>query len=425
MNIKKICSGVKLCCHKTTQFKTSVVSLNIITPLDAKASHKALLVYLLARTNKDNPTITAMNRKLASLYGTVIHPSVHKIGESQVLSLSLVCIDERFALEGESVLSQGIGLLLDCLFTPDITQQGFKEENIQREKRLLCEKIDSENDDKIHYAYKKMISEMCRDENYGISELGEKDEINALTGKDLFDVWKQLLLFSQIQINITGNFNEHIIEDAIIHRFDALERKASDTTDIRTEFITESYGSNTVTEKQKVQQSKLVIGLRAGMTYDMDNFAAIKVMTAVFGSGTFSKLFSNVREKMSLCYYCSAKFINSKGIIAVQSGVETENIQKALDAIRHELDEMRKGNFSDEDIKAAKLSLKDTYSSVCDSVMSIDSWFTSQCLSGEFLTPEDYISMTENVSREEIIVAANMVSEDTVFILESEKEEDQ
>ena len=423
MNIKQLCSGVKLCCHKTTQFKTSVVSLNIITPLDSKASHKALLVHLLARTNRDNPTLKAMNRKLASLYGAVITPGISQVGESQILSLTLVCIDERFALDKEAVLSEGIGLLLDCLFTPDITPAGFKEENIQREKRLLCEKIDSLNDDKIRYAYRRMISEMCCDESYGISELGEKDEINSLTGKDVFDVWKQLLLFSEIQINITGNFNEALIEDAILPRFEALERKSADITGVHTEFITESYSTKTVTEKQKVQQGKLVIGFRAGMTYDMDNFAAIKVMTAIFGSGTFSKLFMNVREKLSLCYYCSARFVNSKGIIAVQSGVETENIEKALEAIRHELDEVRTGNFTDEDIIAAKLSLKDTYKSVSDSVMTIDSWFTSQCMSGEFLTPENYIEMIENVSREEIIVAANMVTEDTVFILESEKEE--
>lgn len=423
MNIKKLGSGLDICYHKTTQFKTSVVTLNLITPLDDKASEKALLVHLLARTNRDYPTITQMNRKLASLYGAVISPAVHKVGESQVLSLSLVCIDDRFALDKEAVLSEGIKLLLDCLFTPDITPKGFKEENMTREKRLLCEKIDSENDDKIRYAFKKMLSEMCCDENYSINELGEKDKINSLSGTDVFNVWKQLLLFGRVQINVTGNFNEALVEDIVLPYFEKLERKKEDIIDVRTEFITESYGSKTVSEKQKVQQGKLVIGFRAGMTYDMDNFAAIKVMTAIFGSGTFSKLFVNVREKLSLCYYCSARFISSKGIIAVQSGVETENIEKALEAIRRELDEVRCGNFTDEDIKAAKLSLKDNYKNVCDSVMTIDNWFTAQCLDGEFLSPDDYIDMTENVSREEIIVAANMITEDTVFILESDKEE--
>lgn len=424
MDIKNICSGVRLCTHKTSQFKTSVVSLNIITPLDDKASEKALLINLLARTSKQCPTLTAMNKKLAGLYGAVLAPEAHRIGEAQVLSLKLVSVDDRFALGGESILSQGVELLLSCLFAPDITPEGFKQENMEREKRLLCEKIDSENDDKIAYAYKRMLEEMCCDEAYGISPLGEKEKIMTLSGTQVFEVWKKTLLTCPVQINITGSFDEKEITQVIKGYFDRLERKKQDIICVNTEFLSESYGSKTVTEKQSVQQGKLVIGFRAGMTYDMDNFAAIKVMTSIFGSGTFSKLFMNVREKMSLCYYCSARLISNKGIIAVQSGVETENTGKALEAIRHELDEMKAGSFDDEIIKAAKLSLKDSYLSVSDSVMSIDSWFTSQCLCGEILTPEAYIEMTDAVSREEIIVAANMITEDTVYILQGEKEEE-
>ncbi len=422
MERKKIAAGVTLCTHKTNQFKTSAVSLNIITALDNKASEKALLVHLLARTNKDYPTLTQMNRRLASLYGAVLSANAMKLGEAQVLTLSLVSVDNRFALGGESILEEGIKLLMSCLFTPDITPDGFKTENLEREKRLLSERIDSENDDKIAYALKRMTEEMCCDEAYSISPLGTKDKIAEITGKDVFDVWKKLLLTCPVQINVTGSFGEEKLTDIIKPCFDRLERKDGDIVYPRTEFLSESYGVKTVTEKQKVQQGKLVIGLRAGMTYDMDNFAAIKVMNAIFGSGTFSKLFMNVREKMSLCYYCSARLVSQKGIIAVQSGVETENTQKALEAIRHELDEVRQGNFSDETIEAAKLSLKEAYLSVSDSVLSIDAWFTSQCLSGDFMSPEQYIAMTDSVSREEIIVAANMITEDTVYILESEKE---
>lgn len=422
MEIKKISAGIKLCTHKTSQFKTSVVSLNIITPLDEKASEKALLIHLLARTNKNFPTLTHMNRELASLYGAAISPGAIKLGEAQILTLYLTCIDDRFALENESIVKKGIELLMSCLFTPDITPDGFKEENLLREKRLLCEKIDSENDDKILYAYKRMTQEMCCDEAFSISPLGKKGEIDNITGKDVFEAWKKLLLSCPMQINVTGNFDEEEITDIIKPYFDRLERKEADIIYPHTEFVTESYSSKTVREKQKVQQGKLVVGFRAGMTYDMDNFAAIKVMNSVFGSGTFSKLFMNVREKMSLCYYCSSRLVNQKGIIAVQSGVETENTEKALEAIRGELEDMRQGNFSDETIEAAKLSLKEAYLGVSDSVLSIDSWFTSQCLSSDFMTPEQYIAMTDNVSREEIIVAANMITEDTVYILESEKE---
>ena len=422
MNIKQISNGVTLCTHKTEQFKTSVVSLNIITPLGENTSAKALLCYLLARTSKAYSSVIKMNRKLASLYGASLSPSVMKIGEAQVLSLCLASIDDRFSINGEKILSEGIELLLSCLFTPDITPEGFKEENIKREKRLLIEKIESEKDDKRIYALGRMIEEMCRDEVYGTDKFGTADEISALTAKDIFDTWKKVLLTCPIQINVTGNFDEAEIEGILKKYFDNLQRKKEDIIEIRTEFMTESYSQQLVTEKQKVKQGKLVIGMRAGMTYDFDNFPAIKLMTAIFGSGTFSKLFMNVREKMSLCYYCSARLINTKGLIVVESGVETENSEKALEAIRHELEDVRKGNFTDETISNAKLSLKDMYKSVSDSVGSIDSWFTMNCLAGKFRTPDEIAELIEGVSREEIILAANMVTEDTVFILESEKE---
>ncbi len=419
MERKTIAPGVSLCTHKTEQFKTSVVSLNIIAPLDKDTTARALLINLLARTNKDYPEISLMNRKLASLYGASLTAGVRKIGEAQVLSLTLVSIDDRFSLGGDSVLRDGIALLLDCLFRPDITPDGFRKDNTDREKRLLEEKIESEKDDKRIYALSAMLSEMCRDESYGIDRLGRIEDIPSITEKHLSDCWKKLVFTSQMQINVTGSFNEEEITALITDRFLPLSRRAEDITEVRTEFISEAYESRTVTETQSIKQGKLVIGMRAGMTFEDDNFPAIKLMTAIFGSGTFSKLFMNVRERMSLCYYCSARLIDSKGIITVESGVETENAVKALEAIRKELDDVRKGDFDDETLNNAKLSLADSYNSFSDSVINTDLWATLQCNRAQFRTPEEYAELIKNVSREEVIVAANMVTEDTVFILKS------
>ncbi len=423
MKMTNIAPGVRLCLHKTEQFKSSVVSFNIITSLGESTAAKALLCYLLSRTNKHYPTLRDMNRRLCELYGASLTGSVRKIGEAQVLSFTLVSIDDRFALGGESILSDGIDLLSQCIFTPDITPDGFKKENIEREKRLLKEKIDSERDDKRAYALSRMLEEMCCDEIYAVNRLGKKEDIDAVTEKELFNLWKDMLFTCPVQINVTGNFNEKEITAKLSSLFSPLERKKENIREIHTEILSESYDSKTVTEKQPVKQGKLVIGMRAGMTFDMDNFAAIKLMTAIFGSGTFSKLFMNVREKMSLCYYCSARLINTKGIVTVESGVETENAKKALDAIRHELDEVKKGNFTDETIENAKRSLCDSYSSVTDSVLSINEWMLSSCLQNELLSPEAYADMINGVCREEIILAASMVTEDTVYILESEDEE--
>ena len=424
MNSKIIAPGVKLCTHKTEQFKTSVVSFNIVTSLGENPGKKALLLNLLARTSKAYPTITEMNRRLAGLYGAVISPSVRKIGEAQVLSLVLVCLDDRFALNGEKVLSEAIRLLSGCLFMPDITPDGFGEENLIREKRLLIEQLESEKDEKRIYALNTMLAEMCRDEVYGTHRLGTREEIEAATGKELLTLWKNILFNAPIQINVTGSFDEGEVEKTVKSLFAPLERKKESINEVHTEFITEAYDSKIFSEKQSVKQGKLVIGMRAGMTYDSDNFPAIKLMNAIFGSGTFSKLFMNVREKMSLCYYCAARLDAYKGIITVESGVETENAEKALNAIRGELDEVRKGNFTDETIENAKKSLCDLYNSVYDSVTGINDWMTAYCTKNEIAEPSSLGEMINAVCREEIILAAQMVTEDTVFILESNSKED-
>ncbi|MGN1443957.1 MAG: M16 family metallopeptidase, partial [Acutalibacteraceae bacterium] len=273
--------------------------------------------------------------------------------------------------------------------------------------------------DKRIYSLNQMLKTMCDSEAYGLSEYGEIEDIKNLTPKQLFDQWKKLILTCPVTVSVIGSTAD-TAKSVIKPYFERFEKQ--DMCELRTEFITHADEVKTVIEKQPVKQGKLVLGLRAGMTYDKDNFAAIRLMTAIFGGGTFSKLFANVREKMSLCYHCTARLVSSKGIITIESGVETKNMQKALDAIRNELDDMRKGNFTDEVIESAKLSLCDSLNSVMDSNSSVLSWLLSSITSGTFETPEQVAQQIRNVSRQEIILAANMVTEDTVFMLEAEKE---
>ena len=421
MELKKISKGTFLAYHTADRFKTTALSLSVLAPLDENTSCRALLLQLLARTTKQYPTTLDMNRRLASLYGATITPVIRKQGEIQVLSLVLSCVDDRFALDNESICNAGVELLCDCLLLPDVTPDGFKAENVEREKGLLKQQLDSENDDKRLYALQQMTQEMCKDEPYRRNPRGSKEELDVIDGKQLLDCWKDLMLHAQVLVSFVGSTKPEVITDTLKARLGAVEK--TDLPELRTEFLTESYDSRTVTETQDVNQGKLVIGYRAGMTYDMDNYAAIRLMTAIFGGGTFSKLFQNVREKMSLCYYCSARLLRNKGLIVVESGVETENAEKALAAIRHELDEVRAGHFTDETLAQAKRALTDSLYSVTDSNMSTLSWLEGFGISGTFYTPEQIAQMLETVSREEVILAANMITEDTVFMLKSGKKE--
>ncbi len=418
MKTEKLCKGVTLCTCKTESFKTARASINIAMPLDdGKNAARALLIYLISKTNREFPTVKEMTSRLSMLYGAAIAPSVIKSGESQVIRLSAECIDDKFALNGESIISDTLTLMLDMLFSPNTDGLSFKENDVKREKRLMLERIKSMNDDKIVYSANRLIEEMCKDEAYSIRKLGTEDEINALTGEDISKALIDVLLHAPIQINVVGNFDEEKIKALISERFTSLER--GDITELRTQFLSQAYDEREIRETQDVNQCKLVIGMRAGMTYDRDNYAALKVMTDIFGSGTYSKLFTNVREKQSLCYYCSAKLDAGKGIILIQSGVEKENINKAIKAIKHEFEDMILGNFDDEIINSSKLSICDGLSGVLDTPADIDAWYAVQQTASYVFSPDELSEMIRQVTKEEIMTAAAFASFDTVYILES------
>ena len=421
MELKKICKGTQFAFHRIAQSKSTALCVSLLAPLDEKTTARALLLQLLSRTTKQYPTTYLMNRRLASLYGATISPQVDKQGEMQVLSLVLQCPDDRFPLENEPICADAVNLLCDCLLLPDVTPDGFKEENVRREKELLRQQIESRSDDKRRYALDRMIEEMCKDEPYRRVPIGDKAEIDAITGKELFALWKDLMLHAHVLVSFVGSTQPQTLLETLKARLGAIEKQ--DLPELRTEFLTESYGSQTVREAQDVKQGKLVIGFRAGMTYEMDNYPAIRLMTAIFGGGTFSKLFMNVREKMSLCYYCSARLVRHKGLLIVESGIEPENAEKALDAIRHELDAVRAGDFTDETLLQAKRYLRDSFRSVTDSNYSTLSWLRQFGASAVFQTPEELADAIDSVSREEVVLAANLVSEDTVYILDDSGKE--
>ncbi|MBQ8029225.1 MAG: insulinase family protein [Clostridia bacterium] len=422
MEMKQICKGVKLCTHQTDKFKTARLSFSFITSLGRHTSANSLVVHLLSATNSKYKTISEMNRKLASLYGATLSCNVSKCGDMQVLSLILTAIDDRFTFENERICKDCVELLCECVFRPNVSPDGFFAEDVNREKRLLIEKIEAEKDDKRAYAFSRLIEEMCSEEAYGLNKFGKIEEIEKLTEKELFTRWMRLIVNSPVQINYVGSADPQIIEEAVLPYFVSLQRK--DILVVKTDFITSAHEENTIREKQNVKQGKLVIGWRAGMTYDRDNFPALKLMNMLFGGGTFSKLFTNVREKMSLCYYCSSQLIASKGLLVVQSGVETENTEKALIAIKNELEEIKKGNFSQETLRNAKLSYCDTLKSIYDNSGAIDSWMLSYSVDSVYYSPEKLCELINAVSKEEIIVAASLITLDTVYILEGEKEEE-
>lgn len=398
-----------------SNFKVAIITANFALPLGKDAAVNALIPGLLKRTCRKYPTLTQMNKHLASLYGAMVSAGVSKDGENQVITLRVTALEDRFSLSEERISDKAAELLLDLIFDPNLTDGLFNEADVEREKRLMIEQIESELNDKRYYALKRCTEIMCENEVYALSRYGEIEDIKKVTPRSVTDAWKSMLSCAEIYIGVTGSMNAQPILRSFEEKINQTNRGC--LSQLHTEFVVSANESKKVSEELPVKQGKLVMGFRAGMTDCEDNYAAIKVMCDIFGGGVYSKLFNNVREKMSLCYYCSAGFNRAKGLIMVQSGIENENEQKATDAILAQLDDIRNGNITDEEFDSSIKGLTNLILGVGDTPESLDRWYSGQMLDNEIITPEAYAQLISAVTHEQVIAAAQAVTLDTIYML--------
>lgn len=414
-NKTSISDATELCTIASKSFKSSCVSVSFVVPLSEKASFYALVPNVLERSSANYPTLAHIERKLALLYGAELATEISKIGESHVIKFAIACIDDRFALDGEAIAAECSKLLFEIIFNPKLENGVFCTEEVEGEKRILCERLYAEQSDKRTYAKNRCEEIMFEDEAYGIHRLGDIETIMSITPATLYDAYLELLRTAKISVCVSGNTNFAYVKELFEGYISKVSRSAESS---QTLFVEAAEDVQYVKEQEAVKQGKLVMGFRLGMSNSNDNYAARRVMVDLFGGSPHSKLFTVVREKMSLCYYCSARMIRAKGIMFVQSGIESYNEEKAKNAILEQLEEIKKGNFTDSDIESSVSALEDSFKSVTDSAEALESWYMSQCVSGEYLAPDVFIEAFKAVTREDIIKVAKDVTLDTVFMLE-------
>ncbi|MBQ3996085.1 MAG: insulinase family protein [Clostridia bacterium] len=407
--------GFRVCSYHTDRFKTGILSVNLVVPLAGNVAEKSLLPSLLCASRAEYPDLLSLNRRLAELYGAELTPSASKHGENLVLRITMTMIGDRFALDGESISVECARLLCKALFEPNVENGAFRPDEVAREKRIRLDRIEALKSSKRAWAQKQMLELMCADEAYSLSVLGEEEDISALTPEQLYASWQDLLKTAFVQLQVVGDLEVEPITALFREYFDRVE----DRHVVRGETVVIPFAKTVKRgeEEQDIAQSKLVMGFRCGMHEPFENYAAMRTFTDLFGGGTYSRLFMNVREKQSLCYYCAARLTAAKGILTVQSGVETANAERAEKEILKQLDEMKAGGVTAEDLEKSKRSMEDFFLSVFDTPEELDGWLFSQVTDDEFQTPEDLVADMKEVTVEQVIEMANNISLDTVFLL--------
>ncbi len=417
LNREKIAHNVYFSSVTDARYKTNRISVNLIMPLERKtATANALLCAVLRKCSREYKTFTEINERLCDLYGAYLDSDVLKIGENQGISLFVTAIDDRYALGKEPVTEQAARLLCSLLLSPAIRDGAFPDEVIKVEKQVLIDQIESEINEKRSYAIMQCSKHMCADERFAVPRYGYKEDVPSITGAVLADAYRELMENATVEVFFAGCGDPAAAKQIFEEAFGQIKRTGSFTmtTDVRHEVE----AVKEVTEHMDIAQSKLVLGFRAGASVADEQKSLVAFLaSAVYGATPTSKLFRNVREKLSLCYYCAARYDRYKGIVMVDCGIEAANMQKARDEIVRQLDEMKNGGITDEELTNAVLAIKNGYNAVFDSTKSVETYYLGQIFAGTARDPEEVAAQLERVTVQDLAQAAQHIQLDTVYFL--------
>ena len=415
LQIKEILPGITLRCMHSSRFKQSALSIQLLRPMDkAEAAQNALLPAILLRGCREYPDLQRITQHLDDLYGASIGTLVRRIGDYQTTGFYCGFMEDRFALPGDRILEPMIAFATQLLLEPLLEDGCFSRDFVESEKRNLIAVIESERSDKRSYAAGQLLKIMCQNDTFGIPRLGEKEQVEAIEPLSAYAHYQKILRESPIEIFYVGSASIDTLTDLLRPALSGLLR-CPQSLPPQMPFL-RAPGQ----EKQEIQQiaqAKLSMGFVTPITNHDPRFAAMQVFNAVFGSGMTSKLFMEVREKMSLCYAIGSGYYGSKGILTVNAGIDSSKEQEVLQAIHAQLQACQAGQISDTELAAAKQSIISGLRAVYDSPGAIENFFSTGAISGLNRTPEVYSDQIRAVTTADVVAAANTVTYHSTFFL--------
>lgn len=420
--------GVWLSHLRTDKFKTACLSLTMLTQLQRDtAAMNALIPCVLRRGTTRYRDMEALANRFDELYGSAIEPVVRRIGEIQCLGFYASMPEGDFIPDGGNILHDTAELMGQLLLSPATKGGLLLPEYVESEKEKLLDLIRSRINEKRGYAVFRCIEEMCCFEDFAVSRFGSESECEAIHYKKLTKHYRSLLQSSPIEIFYCGRASVKKVVSAMKEALTTLPRTEIDYdigTDVRMNSVEETYRE--VTEEMDVTQGVLVMGFRLGECMEEPDLAAIYVFNGVFGSGSTSKLFMNVREKRSLCYYASSAVDTHKGLMFVSSGIAFDKLEEVKAEIFSQLEAVKRGEITEEELNSARSGIASDLRSIKDGQGELEGFYLANMLDGLELSPDELAELCENVSVEDVVAVANSVECDMIYFLTgSEDDEDE
>ena len=410
--------GVHLTAVQTKKFKSSTLAVRFLTPLsETDASRNALVPMVLRRGTTEHPDLESLSAALDELYGGSLEPLVRKKGETQCVGFVGSFLDDAYALEGEQVLEPAASLLAEVLLRP-YTQDGvFCPDYTRQEKDNLIDRIRAQVNDKRQYAQIRVVAEMCADEPFGVDRLGTETSTQAIDAKGLWEQYQKLLRTARVELYYCGSAAPERVQAAFAPIVEGLPEGGARMDVTRPSKQKAPAKPRRVEESLDVTQGKLAMGFRTNADAWDKQYPALALVNAIYGGTTTSKLFMNVREKLSLCYYASSGLMKYKDVMLVSSGVEFDKVGQAEGEILSQLYKCQTGDFTDDEMEWARRSVVSTLLTTLDAQSRLEDYWLGQAAAGLTEGPDELAARVEQVTREEAVAAAQDLILDTVYFL--------
>ena len=402
------------------KFKNGLFSAYLMRALNADDAPKnAMLADVLRRGCTKLPDMESIEARLDELYGASVSTVMRQIGEATAVGFSAFFADDRYIGRNEKILEQAVSLTGQLLLDPATKGGMLNSDYVRSERDNLCDRIRAAVNDKRRYAVMRRRELMCAEESYGVNPLGSIEKAGKITHVALTRHYRHILEHSPLELFYCGGADPRRVEAAVLDAFAAIPRGETESCD--TEVRIGCGQTRTVKEKMDVSQGNLAIGFRLGEIMYKPNYAAMAVFSAVYGGSPVSKLFTNVRERMSLCYSVGSSLDRHKGIMTVSAGISPDKYDAAVEEIFNQLDKCRRGEISGDELAAARKYVASALRESADEAALLDSYWLSRRMDGTECTPEEMAALAECVSAEQVIQVAESVKTDMIYFLSGEE----
>ena len=417
---KEIKKGIKLHEIQTDKFKTNLIAVFLTMPITREnVTKNALISAVLRRGSKNMPTLAQISKDMEEMYGASFNCGIDKTGDNHVLKFYIETINDNYIPQkDENMLKTAIEKLLEIIFNPLIENNSFKQEYIDQEKENIKRIINGKADNKARYAFDRCLEEMYKDKSYGLYKYGYIEDLEKITAENLYKYYKKMISECKIDIFVSGNVDEvtKIVEE---------KENIQKLPDREPQYILnkieekENVEEKEIIEEMDVTQGKIVIGADLHLEDESQMYDAV-VYNAILGGSANSKMFQEVREKASLAYTAGSNYIRYKSNIFIKCGIEIKNYQKAMEIIKKQLEDMKNGIFTDEDIANAKKGIISVIKSIDDEQDTQITYLFGHELTNITTTEEEYMEKINKVSKENIIKVAKSIAINTVYFLKNQ-----